>query len=579
MNTSVVMSESPLSHKKPRIEGEQVIPKYPFVDYEHWIHSCENSWDSFIVIPDSPMEEYQAAATDVTSMRPTPLYLSLSGEHGFSKECISAQNSNVAHSPMVTVSGEVGENSTSLYLSGGMEDYIGFRESIPSAIYHPYFGTGLYANALICDVLCNGVHRNPSWYSISWPEPILDASKGEREVQIAIAQTPWMEAPNYRYPWMWELVNRQKIVAAILEALPIIADRGELIVPCRGLVTSTWLAGVLFRLTQIFFKVSVVRSQISPKWDDSFFIVCLGKRGFGKFIERHIKQLKKLLEPFTEDADKWGYSVPPVCFKDSAIVSWLQQVNAQLMGTLRANSPKVHPKEMYPSIEKIASLYRLKRFLFPEESKQLHLVGFYFGSFNPMHENHFALAEYARAELGMDQVFLVPNQDGNTEKKVLPLGTRVEMIERRIWDIDWLHVLIPTSKTYRWEAKAAIAEAKAAELFQESRFTGTAVLLLGQDSWNKAIRGSSRDKTTRHFIGISKISKCRIMIFPRKNEENMCNAPKPIRDLVSVAEGYDDPIDALSSSQIREKIKDGERNIVGLHPAIEEYIVSNNLFK
>ena len=595
------MTDSP-SSKRQRVDESPVVDipvdvpertsKYPFVDYDAWTRSIQSSHPSITVIGSGIKADTHAPSSAAPSVRPVPVWYSLGGDTTISKECISAQHSSVAHSPFVTDSQSTdGENPISLYVGSqtSLSDYIAFRETLPDQIHHPYYASPEFAEAQIADVISSAIKRNPAMYSSTWPAGMFGVAHGASNAGLAVARTESFDKEHlHRLPWTWELDNRHSMVAKIVEAIDALGTKGDLVVPCHGLVCLTWFAGILFRLSQLFYKVTIARSQVSPRWDDSFFVFCQGRRPPSKMVDKPLKQLRGLLVDGT--GGRWGYSVPPVCFRDPALVAWLQSANAQLMGTLRPGAPTVYSHENYPSLEKLATQHRLKKFIFPTEFEHPVQIGFYFGSFNPIHENHVALAEFAHTQLGIQEVFLVPNQDGNKEKDnanetVVPLSDRIEMIRARLGSIDWLHVMEPTGRTYRWEAKAEMAETKVAAMFEESRKTGQSVLLVGQDSWNKAVMGSSRDKTTRHFIGIAKIVKSKIVVFPRTGMgreddpvQGLCNAPKPIRELMSVAEGYVDPIEGLSSSKIRAELTAGVQAPIGLHPAVVDVIRANNLY-
>ena len=213
---------------------------------------------------------------------------------------------------------------------------------------------------------------------------------------------------------------------------------------------------------------------------------------------------------------------------------------------------------------------RFKKYLFP--NRPAKRVGFYFGSFSPVHENHLAVARFAVDQLGFAKVVFVPNQDGNDAKPDMPLlSHRVGMIRARLdeEDTNAFQVLTPPGKTHRWEAKAELAEAVCGDFFMESQDSGQPVILLGQDSWNKV---------TRHFIGIAKLVKTEVFVFPRTAgaDEFVANPPKPIRELVTIVQGYQDPIVGLSSSAVREGLLSGSHQ--GLHPAVQAYIQQHQLY-
>lgn len=567
------MSESPNSGKRQKIaeasshDATVGKPKYPFVNYD--VHLP--SQPGLIEFPSRDgMVEHGVSVQ--TGPRPVPVWFSLGADSAVSPQCRSAQYSAVAHSPFTDFNRDDQDLVPSLYATpDSLENFKTFREDLPAEIPNPYLSE--FRDAEVADVVSNAVRRDPSLYTSVWPRPILGiASAADGPADLVVGVTPITASHAERMPWQWELSNRSAILAAIVEGIAHCG--GDLLIPFRGLILSQWMGGVLFRLSQVFVKVTVVRSQITPRWDDSCYIFCQTRRPSSKFVDKAVKMLAKLdAEVRARDGmQTWGYVVPPVCFTDPALVSWLKSVNAQLIGLVK--QPYSVPS-IYPSMENLASQFRLKKYVFIQDPEQL--IGFYFGSFNPVHENHIALAQVALERLGLARVVFVPNLDGNDEKDVLPLPHRVAMLRARVQDMHAMEVLEPTAPTKRWEAKAVIAEETAERLFANSRSRGQPALLLGQDSWNKAVLGSSRDKTTRHFIGISKLVKERFFIFPRTDQqEPVLPAPKPIRDNVTVVEGFSDPIPGLSSSQIRDSVVEDVPH--GLHERVLEYIRSHNLY-
>jgi hypothetical protein len=59
-------------------------------------------------------------------------------------------------------------------------------------------------------------------------------------------------------------------------------------------------------------------------------------------------------------------------------------------------------------------------------------VGVYFGSFDPIHENHVAVAQHAQHAHGMRFVYLVSNADNPRKPFVSALRARAELIDVRL---------------------------------------------------------------------------------------------------------------------------------------------------
>ncbi len=565
------MSES--SPKRQRHDG----PKYPYVDFDHWMKASVCGRQIELTLKD-PLGSVPVP----NFIRPQTTWFTFNEEAKITSECMSAQYSNVAHCPFVQ--GEIAGTDECMWIDKTLlAKYIEIRESKSDWIAPTGYTDALYEDAILADVVANAARRDPSKYAlVSGGGALFGINKGDSKVGLVVVNTP-VEDMSVENPWEWEQRNRCLVLERLMDGYEGLADFGDMVVPIRGLICSVFFAGLIFRLGQLFQKVSVVKSPLCMHWDDRAFIVCIGKRKVNKYVEKSLRLTRRLVVS-SEDC-KWGYAVPPICLKDPTVCTWIRDMNRGLMTSV------VYEKSLgdFATLEKWASSMRIKKYLFWQEAQEERLVGFYFGSFNPVHENHIALAKYAHDQLGMERVFLIPNQTGNKEKEedMVSLQHRSGMIKARIEDggsdLAFLETFEPLGNTQRWEAKANIAEGTTNKLFEYSRFSGQPVLILGQDSWNKAVIGSSRDKTTRHFIGIAKIVKSKIFVFPRTNtvENEIVNAPKPIRNLVKVVEGYTDPIDGLSSSMIRTKVKNEELDdvIPGLHASVREYLDRHKLYR
>jgi cytidyltransferase-like protein len=548
--------------KRQKLEEPENGPKYPFVDYD--------SWMDIMPVTESPMAPSVLSSTVFQTARPICDWFDMSK---VGEPARRSQNSVVAHSPFRE--DQSVDSKGSLYVTANVwEKYIrtrGLSIDIPACYSDKNFRA-----LMLADVVANMAHRDPTKYVSVWPEDFFGLPTSNPAGLVVLCDLFDMQI----YENGWEESNRKRILKSIIDGLKNVSDSGDLIIPFGGLIASVWFAGIIFRLTQLFLKVAIGRSLVNTSiGDDQGFIFCQCKRGKNKFVNRTITLLERLYEGVEKTARvDWGYSVPPVCFTDPAFANWLSRVNQQLV-------PNGVNAKLEFSVARIATALRIKKYIFASTSR----VGFYFGSFDPVHENHIALARYALESLNFDTVVLVPNQDGNDEKENMsPLATRVEMINSRIEKLELESGRIvcepPVGATHRWESKETFAQKVSEKLFCESPVNPTHALLLGQDSWNKAVLGSSRDKTTRHFIGIAKLN-CEVFIFPRAALDSLpvLPAPKPIRDKVTVVDAYSDPIEGLSSSSVRERVQEsGVASAVAagwINESVAEYIEKHSLYK
>ena len=551
-----------------RVKLNPVESPYPFVDYDSWMYPSSSPLDIEFVEPSS-------TGSLSSGIRPATLWFQAS--QNSSPECVSAQQS-VVHHMVVLDPVEPPTSRSSIYVSDSqLKGYQAFLSSIPPHVSHPYFDSELYRDAQVIDVICSGVCRNPHQYSEVFGLSSLIPSStpsSALSTSLVVAST---DAANQVYPSLgaWERVNRVQLLEAILTGFHQLADGGDMVVPLRGgIVASVWLGGIIFRMSQLFFKITILRSALSPVWDDKFYLVGIGKKK-SKSVKRVITLIKRLVDCYA-GKEHIGYTVPPACFTDPTFVAWLRSINAQLIGTRLGASSSV------PSLEWCASKLRIKKFLWPNQNWK---IGIYFGTFNPVHVNHISLANWAHDHCGVDKVILVPNEQQPHEglavkENVLPLTDRIAMLELATQEYsDWLLVKAPTGKTHRWESKGTMAKEFAEQITCDSQFVGNAVLLLGGDSWEKA-RTSCRDKTTRHFIGIAKLN-IDVLVFARggsapSDSSEYEAVPKPIRDRVAFVADYADPVSGLSSSVVREQI--ASERVTGLNPLVEAYIRAHSLY-
>lgn len=186
-------------------------------------------------------------------------------------------------------------------------------------------------------------------------------------------------------------------------------------------------------------------------------------------------------------------------------------------------------------------------------------VGVLFGSFNPVHNGHVAIAQHALAAGKFDEVWLSvsPLNPWKNGAELLPSSVRLNLIQLAINGIKGL-------KATNFEEKLPLpsytvrALAYLNEKFPEDEFA----LIIGADNL------SEFDK----WFNYKEIAnKYELWVYPR---------PGYCTDDINLNfHGFDAPLFPISSSEIRKIIKNNGNAQYLLHPDVYRYIVSENLYK
>jgi nicotinate-nucleotide adenylyltransferase len=157
-------------------------------------------------------------------------------------------------------------------------------------------------------------------------------------------------------------------------------------------------------------------------------------------------------------------------------------------------------------------------------------IGLFGGSFNPIHVGHIALAKAALDRCGLDEVWLMvsPQNPLKQDQRLLDDQLRLEMAEKALEGVEGVKACgyefqLP-KPSYTWYTLQALTKD-----YPDSRFT----LLIGGDNWAHFERWYHWD----------------IAVYPREG----------------YAGTFDAPLVNVSSTEIREKVKQGQ-SIQGLVP-------------
>jgi len=192
--------------------------------------------------------------------------------------------------------------------------------------------------------------------------------------------------------------------------------------------------------------------------------------------------------------------------------------------------------------------------------KKLH-IGLFFGSFNPVHIGHLALANYMQAFTDLDQVWLVLSPHN-------PLKKKSGLLDQH----DRLH-LINLALDFHQNIKVSNIEfglpqpsytintlAHLKEKFPKYTFS----LIMGQDNLVTFDKWKNYEEILKNH---------RIYVYPRKNA-----GPSPFDDhkQFRITEA---PLMEISSTFIRKALKEKKNVQFFLHPKVWEYIDNMNLYR
>ena len=210
------------------------------------------------------------------------------------------------------------------------------------------------------------------------------------------------------------------------------------------------------------------------------------------------------------------------------------------------------------------------------------MLGFYFGSFDPIHENHIAVCEEALERGGCSALILIANGDNPAKPEISPSDARQALLDARIDEFNAAKGRSPdeglrqfrcrgsklTTMNWKdrfdlikWLTRSRGFESGPADSPEGPAIAGS-IQIIGEDSLLKTYRntgGSLAFARGRRLLVLPR-STCEAANY-RASEE-----PSSVRELLAqleaqglthhirVAEKYSDPIRELSSSALRKQL-------------------------
>ena len=188
-------------------------------------------------------------------------------------------------------------------------------------------------------------------------------------------------------------------------------------------------------------------------------------------------------------------------------------------------------------------------------------IALFFGSFNPIHNGHLAIANYIVEYGNVDQLWFVlsPQNPLKPKQTLLPDYQRLEILNRAIQDYDKFRV-----STIEFNLPKPSYTIDTLAYLKEKHSDYNFSLVIGADNL------ATLDKWKNYQVLLKDFQ---IIVYPRpKVEENHFFKEKNVKLI-------DAPIMEISSSFIRQSIKEGKDARFFLPPKVYEYIVEMNFYK
>ncbi|CAE7609957.1 unnamed protein product [Symbiodinium natans] len=205
-------------------------------------------------------------------------------------------------------------------------------------------------------------------------------------------------------------------------------------------------------------------------------------------------------------------------------------------------------------------------------------VAVYFGTFDPIHENHIGLAKFA-LEKGLAQlVYFVVNGDNPLKPLAASYEERLALVQLRLevqsdTRIRCFRLTREETQRMRWSDREEMCKKIRTEAASELGGHLQALQMLGQDSFEQAVSRSSNAKGSHK--GRSKgifSTGTRFLVFPRGHGGDYVQIPRHMKDRVQIAKDYVDPV-LLSSTDVRALASTTGGLDGRIHPALQQRVV------
>ncbi|WP_028855614.1 nicotinate-nucleotide adenylyltransferase [Psychrilyobacter atlanticus] len=192
-----------------------------------------------------------------------------------------------------------------------------------------------------------------------------------------------------------------------------------------------------------------------------------------------------------------------------------------------------------------------------DNNKIIEKIGIFGGSFNPIHRGHIEMADLAIKELNLDKLYIVPvgTPSHRCNKEFVSGHDRMAMIKlacsknKKLYPCDY--EINSKKVSYTYDTLLKIVESHPDSLIYEIVGEDSAEYLTSWKNYNEMV------------------DLCKFVFFKRKG---YCSTTNGLLTIEA-------PLFDLSSTMIREKIKNNESLDKYIVPEVEEYIKEHRLYR
>lgn len=218
-------------------------------------------------------------------------------------------------------------------------------------------------------------------------------------------------------------------------------------------------------------------------------------------------------------------------------------------------------------------------------------IGYYIGSFDPLHKGHEAIAQTLINQEMLDYILIYPAWGGDTYKNRSSLSNRLDMIFATFKDSPRIIVTrkIPRDLQIALTKESAQTETQVQQIMHPLLSGSEFVGIIGSDVVREI---QSDSKKSRVFMRGVKI--------PEKHKDTSVGTVMalPVNGFIVVHRAGDDPLDLeshfagrpilhtfktpydeLSSTRIRALVKDGKPIVDDVNESVRHIIIENELYK
>jgi len=198
-------------------------------------------------------------------------------------------------------------------------------------------------------------------------------------------------------------------------------------------------------------------------------------------------------------------------------------------------------------------------------------VGLYFGTFNPIHVGHLIIANHFVEATDMTEVWLVVSPQNPLKQKegLLDDHHRLAMVREAIFDNPKLH-----ASNVEFDLPKPSYTVYTLQILKEKYPEIEFALIMGQDNLQNFHRWKNFEYILQNHS---------IYVYPRISQENQTEAQSAvtigIQSHRSIRLSSDAPLMKISSSFIREAIKEGKDVRYLLTEPVYRYLTSMNFYK